>query len=764
MNSKNAGTYSTFAYRPLILVVGLALFITALINVSLIARESALAELYSKAQAELAQYRSNVEQRLIRYRSLPELLANHSLLYQVVSDYRSEFVREQANRYLQDAADLVRALDIYVMDAQGTTQAASNWLKPTSFIDRNFSFRPYFTDAMEGKAGSYFALGSTTNKRGYYFSYPMRQGEEIIGVVVVKIDLDEIEEEWNDPDSEILVSDSDSVVVISTRPDWMFKTLRPLEAEQMRRIIESLRYGDQPLNSLDIVHRETSEDGLEIITLLDGDSLGGQSLGKVTARQYFRVSTPLADTDLQVNLLVSFEPIEKRIFIAQAFTSGGFILLLLVWLAAFQRRRMRSDRLRFEAREAQARQENEARIAGIINNTNAGLSLIDTDGRIEYFNPFLERLFGYKLEELVGQPFYMLLSNADRPLMQQYVMREIDTREQYLRLEAECARANGSHFPAEMTLSTMLLGGRYHLIVTLVDITERRRHLAAMERVQEELEERVENRTADLQAANARLLAEVDQHRQTQNELIQAAKLAVIGQMSAGINHELNQPLTAIRNYADNSVKFIERQEPEKAIKNLQTISALTERMARIIHPLKEFARKSDHHSSRVCLRDLKDGAMSILYGQIEKEAVSVEWPGELDQYWVAGDLLRLEQVVVNLINNAIQALENTDNKRIVVKIEPAEQGYLTLSVCDSGPGLSDEAKARIFEPFFTTKSQGQGLGLGLSISQRIVASLGGELSVHSSQLGGAEFRIRLKKDGESNHPDSKPISQETVK
>ena len=744
-------------------MVGLALFVTALINVSLIAREAALAELYTKAQAELAQYRSNVEQRLIRYRSLPQLLANHSLLYQVVGEYRSEFVREQANIYLQDAADLVRALDIYVMDAEGTTRAASNWLKPTSFVGRNFSFRPYFTDAMEGKPGSYFALGSTTNKRGYYFSYPIRQGEQILGAVVVKIDLDEIEEEWNDPDSEILVSDSDSVVVISTRPDWMFRTLQPLDAEQMRRIVDSLRYGDQPLDSLNIVRRENSDEGLEIITLLDGDSLGGESLGQVTARQYFRVSTPLADTDLQVNLLVSFEPIERSVFIAQAFTSGGFVLLLLVWLAAFQRRRIRSDRRRFEAREEQARQESEARIAGIINNTNAGLSLIDTEGRIEYFNPFLERLFGYKLEELVGQPFYTLLSDADRPLMQQYVMREIDTREQYLRLEAECARANGEHFPVEMTLSSMVLGGRYHLIVTLVDITERRRHLAAMERAQEELEERVEKRTADLQSANAKLLAEVEQHRQTQNELIQAAKLAVIGQMSAGINHELNQPLTAIRNYADNSVKFIEREQPEKAIKNLQTISGLTERMARIIHPLKEFARKSDHHSSRVCLRDLKDGAMSILYGQIEKEAVAVSWPENLDQYWVAGDLLRLEQVVVNLINNAIQALENSEDKRIEIHVRESEPDYLSISVCDSGPGLSEEAKTRIFEPFFTTKSQGQGLGLGLSISQRIVASLGGELSVDSAKLGGAAFRIRLKSVASST-VDKSTMNQEALK
>lgn len=761
LNQILAKLSSGSAYRPMIIAVCITLFAAALINVSLLTRDQAISDLYTKAQADMASYQFNVEQRLMRYKTLPQLFAGQQLLLDAVKPGSDDSLRQAANSYLQDSADLLRALDIYVMDTQGVTQTASNWFKADSFIGKNFSFRPYFTDAMAGKEGSYFALGMTTNKRGYYFSYPMKDEGQIIGATVVKIDLDEIEEQWNDPASEILVTDSDSIVVISSRPDWMFKTLRPLSTEQMERITKSLRYGDQSLDSLDIVYPRTSQEGLELVTVLDRENLDQQSMGEVSAQQYFRVSGPLADTDLRVNLFVSLAQVEGRVLTAQGFTAGGFALLLLGWIITFQRRRIRNERLKFEQRELLERQVNNARIAGIINNTNAGLSLIDADGRIEYFNPFLERLFGYHLEELIGQPFYELLSDADRPLMQQYVLREIDTRKQNLSFEAECMRVNGSRFPAELMLNSMILGERYHLIVTLVDISERRRHMELMQDIQIVLEQQVENRTADLKAANERLVAEVEQHHQTQNELIQAAKLAVIGQMSAGINHELNQPLTAIRNYADNAIKLIHRSAPDRAAENLKTISGLTERMAQIIHPLKEFARKSNDRHSNVCLRDIREGTTNLLYGHFEKSGVIVNWPDNLESHWVLGDLLRLEQVFVNLINNSVQAMENSAEKRVDIWIETTEPEWTVIVVRDTGPGLSVEAREQIFEPFFTTKDKRQGLGLGLSISQRIVSSMGGKLSADEFPTGGAAFRVHLRTAQPIDQSETTEINQE---
>lgn len=731
--------------KPLILVVTVTLFAALIIYVSMMTRAQVMVELKDKAESDLLQYQVSLQQRLERYRSLPQLLANHDLLRLVVTSGRTPELVDRANRYLKDAADLVHALDVYVMAADGTTTAASNWQKETSFVGRNFGFRPYFTDAMAGKSGRYFALGSTTKKRGYYFSYPIQGPLGIIGAVVVKIDLDQIEERWTDPDSQILVADDDGVVVISTQPEWMFQTLRPLNTDQMQRIVDSLRYGDQPLQSLDIVYQGET-DGVELVTVLTGQKLSGEHLDEVQAQRFFRISTDLPDTDLQVHMLVSLEPLEERVLLFQALSSFLFLLIVLVIIMTQQRRRIARERALFKRREELVRQENEARVTGILNNTHAGLALINTDGRIEYFNPVLQRLFGYEPQEMMGEPLYRLLSSDDQTLMQQYVMREVSTREQNLRVEVGALNAAGESFPVEMTLNTMLLGGTYHLIVTLVDITERRQHLAEMERIQGELEQRVSERTIDLEAANQRLRTEMEQHRQTESELVQAAKLAVLGQMSAGINHELNQPLTAIRNYADNAQRFLERGMPQKADDNLGAIAGLTERMARILHPLKEFARKSDARTSRVCLRDLRDGAMSILFGQLERAGVQVHWPENLERHWVEGDQLRLEQVVVNLLNNAVQALESSPRKEVLVHLYEDEAGRVVLGFEDTGPGVSPEVARRIFEPFFTTKAQGLGLGLGLSISQRIVQSLNGELHLAEGSNGGAEFILKLSR------------------
>lgn len=746
-----------FPFRPEVILGVLTLFVVSLIYLTLFTRQQALEELHQQASSELDRYRVSVEQRLDRFRSLPELLSDHELLVDAVTGAEEERVG-QANLYLQRAVDLVNALDIYVMDSAGFTRASSNWFKETSFIGRNFSFRPYFTDAMKGQSGRYFALGSTTNKRGYYFSHPMHRNGEVIGVVVVKIDLDQIEERWNNAASEVMVSDEDGVIVISTEPDWMFKTLSPLSDEQLKRIAESLRYGDQPLNSLNIAKRSVEDERFEVITVLQNENDSALQTAELETRQYLLLADQISDTGLTVRHLANLQTVEDRVLVVQLITTILGALIVLASLVAFQRRRIRIERERYTERENRVRKEQEARIEGVINNTQVGLSLIDTEGRIEYFNPVLERLLGYRLDQIIGKPFHELLSPQDQLLLKRYIELEVATREQHLKLEVECLNPNGRTIPVELTLSNMEQSGRYHLIVTLVDITERREHLQALQQAQNDLEQRVAERTQDLQAANNKLLSEIENHQLTQNELVQAAKLATIGQMSAGINHELNQPLTAIRNYADNALKFQTLNNAERVTSNLQQIANLTQRMASILHPLKEFSRKQDPQQSSVSLRDLRDGAMSILYGQLERQQVAISWPENTDKIWLKADLLRIEQVMVNLINNAAQAMEHSTHKQIQIRAESLG-GQVAISVCDTGPGLSAEALDQIFTPFFTTKEQGLGLGLGLSISQRIVESLGGMLSAHNLPEGGAEFRILLN----SSQPPSVHTAKESV-
>ena len=493
-----------FPFRPEVILGVLTLFVVSLIYLTLFTRQQALEELHQQASSELERYRVSVEQRLDRFRSLPELLADHELLTDAVTGAEEERVG-QANLYLHRAVDLVNALDIYVMDSAGYTRASSNWFKETSFIGRNFSFRPYFTDAMKGQSGRYFALGSTTNKRGYYFSHPMHRNGEIIGVVVVKIDLDQIEERWNNPATEVMVSDEDGVIVISTEPDWMFKTLSPLSDEQMKRIAESLRYGDQPLNSLNVAKRSVEDELFEIITVLQNESENSSAPAELETRQYLLLADQISNTGLTVRYLANLQTVEDRVLVVQLITTILGVLIVLASLVAFQRRRIRIERERYVERESRVRKEQEARIEGVINNTQVGLSLIDTAGKIEYFNPVLERLLGYRLDQIIGKPFHELLSPQDQLLLKRYIELEVATREQHLKLEVDCLNANGRIIPVELTLSNMEQSGRYHLIVTLVDITERREHLQALQRAQNDIERRVAERTEDLQASNKKL-------------------------------------------------------------------------------------------------------------------------------------------------------------------------------------------------------------------------------------------------------------------
>ncbi|MDV2078309.1 sensor histidine kinase [Marinobacter xestospongiae] len=283
-------------------------------------------------------------------------------------------------------------------------------------------------------------------------------------------------------------------------------------------------------------------------------------------------------------------------------------------------------------------------------------------------------------------------------------------------------------------------------------LRERSRREAELAERGVQLERRVAERTADLENSNRRLQDEVSQRqraedelRETQQELIQAAKLAVLGQMSAGLNHEMNQPLTAIQSYARNSRRFLERGDTEIVAGNLAEIEGLCQKMAELTRQFKVFARKSEGPPAAVDLRLPIDAALKIISAQDASTGIDFDWPRPSWPVMCHGDLIRVEQVVVNLLANAVQAVESTTAPRIEIRIVDGDDRWLCL-VRDNGPGLPGDSD-QMFEPFFTTKSMSQGLGLGLSISRQIVEALGGRLTGRNRGDGeGAEFMVELIK------------------
>ena len=304
------------------------------------------------------------------------------------------------------------------------------------------------------------------------------------------------------------------------------------------------------------------------------------------------------------------------------------------------------------------------------------------------------------------------------------------------------------------------------LCILAVMINDRRRHLRdrlaareALQKAHDELELKVEERTADLSAANQHLQDEVAERvraertlRAAQDELIQAGKLAVIGQLSTGIAHELNQPLAALRTLSGNAARFLERGDEATTRSNLERIAQLVDRMGLITGQLKAFARKSSGQPRPVDIQQVVAHAMAILDQRLRSThaQVTIDFPEAMP--YALCDANRLEQVVVNLIGNALDAMDKQTSP--CVELNGAAYGQMVrLEIRDHGDGLSDEARSRLFEPFFTTKEAGVGLGLGLAISAGIVSDFGGTLSGDNHPAGGALFTLEIPLAPETPSP-----------
>jgi two-component system C4-dicarboxylate transport sensor histidine kinase DctB len=287
-------------------------------------------------------------------------------------------------------------------------------------------------------------------------------------------------------------------------------------------------------------------------------------------------------------------------------------------------------------------------------------------------------------------------------------------------------------------------------------LEEQRSASVALQRAARELDQRLIERTALLRQANHDLEAKYatlkrTEHalRSTQDELVQAGKLAMLGQMAAGVTHELNQPLAAIRAFADNAITFLERGQAEKASANLAHIGDASARMGAIIAQLKGFARRSgsvaiiDIAQSMRASAFLLDSEFRRLGAQLNFSDVRAA----ATPMMVAGDPVRIEQVFINLLRNALDAVETAPQRTVTVTLEQ-EAGHAVVRIADTGPGIPGELAAHLFEPFFTTKPSGKGLGLGLAISSSIVQAMNGQLTGSNRASGGAQFEVRLPLPG----------------
>ena len=554
-------------------------------------------------QQQLDRFSRHIDSQLDHFSFIPQLLSRQGIIINALMASDNSAQLDLTNRHLNTINTIVGASDTYLLNKDGTTIAASNWNKKSTFIGNNFAFRPYYQDAIQGFPGRYFALGSTSGKRGYYFSYPVNYAAETIGVVVIKMNLSLIEKDWAGKEQSFLVTDLNNVVFISSEIKWLYHSLSPLSEQQKNDLRETRRYLERKIDYVPISgNLNTNADLLK----LDNKKLDNK---KWLPTYYLSLIKAFDDEQWNVRVLAPITPILFDILLL-------FLLITLLYMLLY-------------------------------------LTLI--------------------------------LIKQKQTRHQEQVLAEIKSKQK-------------------------------------LEFTVMQRTSA----LQAEVEER--------HKAEAAL-------RSTQKELIQSAKLAVLGQLSASISHELNNPLSAIRTYAENAVLFLERDKLDQVSNNLSRITHLTERMAKISSQLKSFARKSNGELKIIALQPVILAAHELLKPQLKANKTELTMHLPTHSIHVKAEPIQLEQIVVNLLSNALQSMQYSDHKLIEIELI-VEFDIAKIKVLDQGTGIDEAHLPHLFEPFFTTKETG--LGLGLSISQQIINNMQGTLTAKNRVSSGAEFCISL--------------------
>lgn len=557
-------------------------------GVYVLAARQGAADVLAGGQRQLQLMAPELESALEKFETLPYVVGLQDDVAQLLARPLDTARRDRLNVMLDAIARQAKVSAIYLMNRDGDTLAASNWALPLTFLGHNFGYRPYFREALAGNAGRFYGIGSTTSTPGYFIAQPVRDGDNVIGVIAVKVILDEFEHNWVGSEDTIVLADRAGVVFLSNRPDWKYRSLGAISAIAQQEIAGTRQYAHQPIAPI---------------------------AGPLAPH----VTRPVGKLGWALQLFPARDRVARN---AVLWALGAALLLASCGTAGWA---LHQRRRRLEERRA----------------SRAALQLAAQD---------------------------LDLKLADRT--------------------AQLRQAN-----------------------------------------------------ADLEARFATLKSTEQVLRSTQDELVQAGKLAMLGQMAAGVTHELNQPLAAIRAFADNARTYLERGHPDKASENLGHIGDASARMGAIISQLKGFARRSDTVGAVDLARSMQASAF-LLQGEVKRIDAQLDIAASA-ALCVAGDAVRVEQVFINLLRNALDAVEAADVRAITVTMTQ-EDGHAVVRIADTGAGMAVEAQAHLFEPFYTTKPSGKGLGLGLAISSSIIQAMNGQLSGRNGPGGGAVFEVRI--------------------
>ncbi|MBI3701614.1 MAG: PAS domain S-box protein [Afipia sp.] len=410
-------------------------------------------------------------------------------------------------------------------------------------------------------------------------------------------------------------------------------------------------------------------------------------------------------------LITSGDP---RSLDVQETVSVGVLFAIGVGVAVFgeRLRRARSAALS-STRDLLSR---EAHLQSILDTVPDAMIVIDERGIIYSFSSAAEKLFGHTRAEVTGRNIKMLMPQPYRGDHDKYLNDYARTGERHIigiGRVVVAERKDGSTFPIELAVGEMNSSGRRFFTGFIRDLTDR---------------QRTETRVKELQS-----------------ELVHVSRLTAMGEMASTLAHELNQPLSAITNYISGVRRIVSEDKhiPGLASEALDKAAAQALRAGRIIGRLREFVSRGEGERKIEYLDQLIEEAGSLALVGVRERGVLVRIRVDPDHKAVLADKVQIQQVLFNLMRNAIEAMETTEAKELTVTTRGDADGMVSVEVSDTGTGVSPDAASHMFEPFFTTKHQG--MGVGLSICRTIVESHGGQLTLRPRDGGGTVFEFALR-------------------